>query len=261
MTVVKYFLMTSLLFSLVACNGEGTQPGTDGDDSTDVGIGGENPDDGSNGGTTDGGSNGGTTDGGSNGGTTDGGSNGGTTGGSTGGGTTTPSDGVPTAAKNFKVNITYVNFTAAQKTKYEQAVAIVKKVVASKTFMDSVKNHKYGGKVTYVDNGGKTNAAIYQNILDGNEKLNNTKNNTMDVEIELYYANNTTVGYTYANSKRIWVNTKYFNTYTPSKVAGNLFHEWLHKLGYGHASSYSTSRDYSVPYAIGYMISSQGAKL
>lgn len=245
MTVVKYFLMTSLLFSLVACNGEGTQPGTDdGNDSTDVGIGGENPNDGSNGGTTDGGSNGGTTDGGSN-----------------GGGTTTPSDGVPTAAKNFKVNITYVNFTAAQKTKYEQAVAIVKKVVASKTFMDSVKNHKYGGKATYVDNGGKTNATIYQNILDGNEKLNNTKNNTMDVEIELYYANNTTVGYTYANSKRIWVNTKYFNTYTPSKVAGNLFHEWLHKLGYGHASSYSTSRDYSVPYAIGYMISTQGAKL
>lgn len=230
------FLTTSLLFTLVACNGEGLQgdPTVDDSDQTDPDI------------------------------------------------TqpvtpvepqeptepavptvppTTPSDGVPAAAKTLKFNIKYVNFSAAQKTKYEKAVNVIRKVVASPSFMNSVKNHKYGGKLTYVDNGGKTNAQIYQAMLDGSETLQATKNNAMDVEVELYYANTSTVGYTYANSKRIWVNTKYFDSYTPAKVAGNLFHEWLHKLGFGHASSYSTSRDYSVPYAIGYMISSMGAKL
>lgn len=235
MKLTQLFLITSLLLTLAACNGEGTE-GTDPttDDSTQVDIGGEeptnpgeNPDDSNNGNNP----------------------------------TPVPDDGVPAAAKTLKVNIKYVNFTAEQKAKYEQAVAIVKKVVATKEFMDKVKNHKYGGKITYVDNGGKTNAQIYQHILDGNESLQKTKNNAIDVEVELYYANTSTVGYTYSNSKRIWVNTKYFNTYKPASVAGNLFHEWLHKLGYTHASSYSTSRDYSVPYAIGYMISSMGAKL
>lgn len=234
MKFTKTFLITSLLFTLIACKGEGTPEGGDpsiDDPVTDVDPVEPSPEE-----------------------------------------PDKPdkpeepevppvNDGVPAAAKSLKVNIKYVNFTAEQKTKYEKAVTVVKKVVASKEFMTRVKEHKYGGKLTYVDNGGHSNAQVYQKILDGNETLQNSKNNAMDVEVELYYANTSTVGYTYANSKRIWVNTKYFNTYTPSKVAGNLFHEWLHKLGYGHSSSYSTSRDYSVPYAIGYMISSMGAKL
>lgn len=167
---------------------------------------------------------------------------------------------VPDLSQTFKVNITYINFTTAQKTKYEKAIAIVKKVVASEEFKTRVLNHAYGGKLTYVDNRGISNEGIYQNILNGNEKLRPENNNQMDVEVELYYENTSTIGYTYPSSKRIWVNTKYFNNYTPSSVAGNLFHEWLHKLGYGHASTYSVSRDYSVPYAIGRMISSLGKK-
>jgi hypothetical protein len=179
----------------------------------------------------------------------------------TGEDTTPPADNtssVPTAAQTFGANVYFVNFTSVQEDKYNKAIEIVKKVVASETFRSKVLNHTYNGAKTYVDNNGKTNAQIYQMILDGAEKLQPAKNNAMDVEVELYYAATTTVGYTYANSKRIWVNTKYFNTYTPASVAGNLFHEWLHKVGFGHASTYSVSRDYSVPYAIGRMISSLG---
>ena len=47
------------------------------------------------------------------------------------------------------------------------------------------------------------------------------------------------------------MNTKYLSTYTPAQVSRNMTHEWLHKIGFGHASSYSVSRDYSVPYGIG----------
>lgn len=226
MKLSRLFLISSLLLTLAACNGTGTETDPTTDDPTQVDVGGDS--NGSNDNNNSG---------------------------------PVSSDGVPAAAKTLKVNITYVNFTATQKAKYEKAAEIVKKVVATKEFMDKVKNHKYNGKITFVDNGGKTNEQIYQNILNGNETLQSSKNNAIDVEVELYYANTSTVGYTYSNSKRIWVNTKYFDTYTPAKVAGNLFHEWLHKLGYTHASSYSTSRDYSVPYAIGYMISNMGAKL
>ena len=169
--------------------------------------------------------------------------------------------GVPTAATTFEANVTFVNLTTAQATKYEKAIEIVKQVVATEDFRNRVLNHTYNGKKTYVDNGGFTNEQIYQKILDGAETLQPSKNNRMDLEVEMYTNSSTsTVGYTYANSKRIWVNTKFFNTYTAAGVAHNLFHEWLHKLGFTHASSYSVSRDYSVPYAIGDMVGELGKK-
>jgi hypothetical protein len=80
----------------------------------------------------------------------------------------------------------------------------------------------------------------------------------MDLEVELYYAANSVVGYTYGGSKRIWVNTKFFNSFKENSVAGNLFHEWLHKLGYTHSYASTPTRPYSVPYAIGRIMGNIG---
>lgn len=165
---------------------------------------------------------------------------------------------VPALALSFETNITKVGFTAAQEAKYNEAIEIVKQVVATEEFRTRVLNYTYNGIKKFVDNNGKTNAQIYQSILDAAESLQTSKNNRMDLEVELYYSNNSVVGYTYPNSKRIWVNTKFFNQYAANSVAANLFHEWLHKLGYGHASSATPSRPYSVPYAIGYIIGDIG---
>lgn len=211
---------------------------------------------GSTSGSTTGGTTG-TTTGGTSTGTTTGGTTGTTTGSTTGGTTGT---GLPNAAYTFDSNIKFINTTVTQQDKFDKAIEIIKKVVATEEFRSKVLNHTYNGVKTFVDNDGFSNAQIYQKILDGAETLQPTKNNTMDMEVELYYAATTTVGYTYPNTKRIWVNTKYFNTNSVEKVASNLMHEWLHKVGFGHAQSYSTSRDYSVPYAIGRMISTLGAQ-
>lgn len=214
--------------------------------------------------TTTGGTSGGTTTtGGTSGGTSGGSTTGTTTGGtSTTGGTTggTVSD-VPAQALTWSADIFFANFSGAQQDKVERAVELMRKVIASKAFKDEVINHTYNGKKTYVDNNGLTNTQIYQKILDGAEKVGITsKNNRMDVELELYYAATSTIGYTYPNSIRIWMNTKYFNNYTPVNVTGNLMHEWLHKLGFGHDSSSTPSRPYSVPYAIGYMMERHAKK-
>lgn len=274
-----FALMFLMLFT-VACNKDGTTDCTpttvqaeDGTtETTDCTVT-TPPATGETTGTTDGGTTG-TTDGGTTG-TTDGGTTGATTGGTTGGSTTggtttggtttggtttgtTTGGGLPTEAYTFDTDIEYLNANSTQAAKFDKAIDIIKKVVATEEFRSKVLNHTYNGVKTYVDNAGYTNAQIYQKILDGAEKLQPTKNNTMDMEVELYYAATSTVGYTYANVTKIWVNTKFFNSYTPSSVAANLFHEWLHKVGFSHASSYSTSRDYSVPYAIGSMIRSLG---
>lgn len=167
---------------------------------------------------------------------------------------------LPALAYTFDTNITQVNFTAEQEAKYNKAIEIVKLVVATEAFRDQVLNFTYGGQQAFIDNKGRTNAQIYQTILDAAESLQPAKNNTIDLEVEMYYAATSVVGYTNGGTKRIWVNTKFFNSFQENSVAGNLFHEWLHKLGYTHSSSSTPTRPYSVPYAIGYIMGNIGKK-
>jgi hypothetical protein len=213
------------------------------------------------GGTTTGGTTtGGTTTGGTTtGGTTTGGT---TTGGTTTGGTTTggTTSTLPAKALSFKTNITLIGFDSTRATKMRRAIEVVRLVVGTEEFRKRVLDHTWNGVKTYVDNRGHSNLTIYNNILDGGESLQPTKNNTMDMEVELYYANNSTVGYTYPNTRRIWVNQKFFDQYNVASVANNLMHEWLHKLGYDHAQTWSTSRDFSVPYGVGRIVGQVGLK-
>lgn len=168
---------------------------------------------------------------------------------------TAPGPLIPSLAHTWGAKIYYSNFSAAQEAKVEKAISLIKKVIGTEEFKERVLNYKFKGKKKFYDNAGLSNAQIYQKILDGAEIMGNThKNNTMDVELELYHAATKTIGYTYPNVTKIWMNKKYFNKYTPEQVAGNLMHEWMHKLGFGHATKWSTKRDYSVPYAIGYLM-------
>lgn len=161
---------------------------------------------------------------------------------------------VPTQALTFNTNVTIENATSAMETKIRNAEELIKRVIASETFKSRVIGYTYNGSRTYVDNGGFTNEQIYQKILDGAETLNKVSDNEMDLTMEMYYAANSTVGYTYANVSKIYANTKFYNNYSAATITGNMTHEWLHKLGFKHASSYSVSRDSSVPYAVGYIM-------
>ena len=176
----------------------------------------------------------------------------------TNGPTQAVSGNLPPLAYSFETNVSLVSFTAEEEAKYNKAIEIAKLVVATEAFKDQVVNFTYSGTKAYIDNKGLSNEKIYQSILEAAETLQPTKNNTMDLEVELYYAANSVVGYTYGGSKRIWVNTKFFNSFKENSVAGNLFHEWLHKLGYTHSYASTPTRPYSVPYAIGRIMGNIG---
>lgn len=165
------------------------------------------------------------------------------------------SENIPAQALSWDADIYMVNFKPTQEEKVKEAVKIIKKVLTSAEFRERILNYTFNGKKEFNDNQGLSNEEVYQKILDGAEKMGNTtKNNTMDVELELYHQATTTIGYTYPNTVRIWMNKKYFNKYTPIKVADNLMHEWMHKLGFTHATTYSKDRDHTVPYAVGYLV-------
>lgn len=165
--------------------------------------------------------------------------------------TSTP---VPNAALTFDANVKMIGFSRNQEEKVLDAVDLIKQVVATDEFKDRILNHKYNGRKTFVNNNGLSNAQIYAKILEGAEKLNPKKNNTLDVTLELYYVNANVIGYTLPTVNKIWMNTKYLNKFTPVDVTDNLFHEWLHKVGFGHAYKATPSRKYSVPYAVGYIM-------
>ncbi len=161
---------------------------------------------------------------------------------------------LPYEAFSFDTNLSLINFSPEQEIKLHQATELIKKVMALKEFKDEILNYTYKGENKFIDNGGYSNTQIYQKMLNAAEILSPSKNNILDAEIELYYNTHNTIGYTFPNTRRIWVNTKYFDRYTPVEVAANLYHEWLHKLGFDHAVSWSDARDHSVPYAIGYLL-------
>ena len=163
-------------------------------------------------------------------------------------------DEVPALATSFESDVYLVNFSAEQEAKLKKARSLIKAVIGSKEFRDRVLNFTFQGQRTFNLNNGLTNLEIYTKILEASETLIPGKNNRMDVEVELYHQATNTIGYTYPNTVRIWMNTKYFDRYTPVNVADNLTHEWMHKLGFVHPSTYSKERDATVPYAIGYLV-------
>ena len=99
-----------------------------------------------------------------------------------------------------------------------------------------------------------SNQEIYDHILKGVEDLSPVEDFEMDLKLTLYHSKTNTVGYTYPNTNEIWVNDKYFNSYSLGEVANNAMHEWLHKIGFEHSYYNNPDRPFTVPYAIGEIV-------
>lgn len=153
---------------------------------------------------------------------------------------------------NFHVQLT--DFNPQQEEKMLAALERAKLVINSTAFKERVLNHTFNDERAFSENNGQSNEEIYETFMAGAEDLLPEIDYEMDLDITLYYANNSTVGYTYPNTLRIWVNNKFFSGYTLGQVAANAVHEWTHKIGYGHSRYNSPSRPYTVPYGIGSII-------
>ncbi len=162
---------------------------------------------------------------------------------------------VPNEAYTFDFNIKTVRMSRMKEDKLNEAVEILRQVFSSPEFKRRILRHRYRGRYRFAKNKGLSNRQLYEKILSGMEELRPYRNNAMDVEVQLYtdYSSNV-LGYTWPRSRRIWMNTKYFNRHTPAQIAANLTHEWLHKLGFDHERERCWGRKYSVPYAIGYIV-------
>ena len=144
----------------------------------------------------------------------------------------------------------------------EKAQATLQKILNTEEFKQKVLHFTYLGQETYVQNNGLSNLEIYNKIMAGAEQLpkKTSANQTMDLFTELYYEASNVIGYTDPSVSTIYMNSYFFDRFDASNVAGNMMHEWLHKLGFDHDFDSTDRRPSSVPYAIGYIAEDLAAK-
>lgn len=169
---------------------------------------------------------------------------------------------VPTEAHTFEFNINTYHMGKYKENKLWKAVELIRLVFATPDFKDQILKHRFQNRYQFANNKGLSNRRIYEKILQGVEVLNPYANNAMDLDVVMYTdLDSIVIGYTRPSTKRIWINSKYFNRNDLADIAGTLTHEWLHKLGFDHERERTKDRKYSVPYGVGSIVREIARKL
>lgn len=157
---------------------------------------------------------------------------------------TETSDQIPVEASTFETNISTEGMSVEQEMEIRKAEDIIKMVVASEEFKARILNHTVNGVKTFLNNKGLTNQEIYQKILEAAEEGNLSKDNVMDLAIELIPQNSSLGSRIFkiiAGIKKIFYFLNLFQNTTPAGIAQNLFQQWLGKLGFGPITGSSSN--------------------
>ena len=134
--------------------------------------------------------------------------------------------------------VKFINHTASEIKKNQQAIVKIKEVVRSDCFKKELLSRKL------IQTNNKTNEQVLEALL--NAKIN--------LRLSMYSKRFSSVnGYTYDGSDIINLNRKYHNNYGVCSVANNLAHEWSHKVGFSHDYRPNKMRPFSVPYSMNHI--------
>ena len=153
--------------------------------------------------------------------------------------------------KRFKIHVHRLSgFGDISTEKMLVAIRLLECVINSSKFKlliesYSFKNAKIKGKRV-------SSKKVFEMIMSGKDQFNVEDDNDMDLFITLcnrWYSS--TVGYTYPDTYKTWINYKFFKKFDIAEIAGNLIHEYMHNIGFTHDLNWNKTRKNSVPYAIG----------
>lgn len=173
------------------------------------------------------------------------------------------------AHNHFKLSVNALNFKEKEQILIKEAAYKMVLALGDESFKIFCLNYTYTTKHCYYQNGSKIcylkyfhrfyntdkkNSQVYEHLMTGQES--NPKLSEVDQEADIFLKidrNNggNVIGYTYPSSKwqyiYKWVLDKRDSTY----IAGNLAHEWCHKMGYSHKKNKGPHRKHTVTYAVG----------
>lgn len=175
------------------------------------------------------------------------------------------------------------NFTYEQEDIFMTKVApLLEKVVNSEEFKEEVLKYtweqrrrhgpwwrrRYSTAIIhqFKKSNGKTNFQVYNELMSGADVHNTIADGDIDLYLTLYYSRKSVIGYTYPSTFKTWVNRKFFNRWLKSReghcsIIGNIVHEYMHNLGYGHSFRWNSTREHTVPYAVGYIARSVALRI
>jgi len=166
------------------------------------------------------------------------------------------------------------NFTEEEEKKFLNAMKLLEITLNSEEFKEEVLSYSYYKYVKvgwfkkkkvlvegFKSNNGKTNQQIYDTIMSGKDKFNKEEDEDIDIFITMFYKNNSSLGYTYKNTFKTWINRKFYSNFKESNIVGNVSHESTHNMGFGHDSRSNSTRKHTVPYAIGYIARNIAARI
>ncbi len=152
-------------------------------------------------------------------------------------------------------------FTAGEILKLRASLQLLEKVVNSFEFQDRIIQHKYNGRTQFADNAGLSNEKIFERIMSGIEE----KAPEIDYEMDLSLAvinpslwqrvRRSVVGYTEPSTGVIHTYRTFFHGLNPHELAAHYMHEWCHCNGFDHDYYATPKRPFSVPYAVGSIVS------
>ena len=150
-------------------------------------------------------------------------------------------------------------FDATSLVKMEKAFKVLEAVVNSEEFKNRVLNFvNTKGERAFASNKNLSNEEIFQIFMDGRETLQPGTPGEMNFFLSLYNGKfSKVIGWTNGDINTININWKFFKNFKASDVAGNLAHEWTHKIGFDHKSA---AEHDSAPYAIGYIVREMGER-
>lgn len=157
----------------------------------------------------------------------------------------TPKPATPPVYSGIKFS-PLTNHTAEEKEVVAIAEGLANDLIKSQCFLSFMENRELKDKKGRVFHKGliSTNGKTPKQVVD------HLKGLSLTVPVEMYYTNNSTVGYRWTGDPKVFTNRKFHAGATACARGSNLTHEWSHVAGYGHTSKATSIRPATVPYSI-----------
>lgn len=157
----------------------------------------------------------------------------------------------------FKVKLQSSNFFSNDLIKLNKAVKYLEEYFNTDEFKNFVHNFSFedsnGNIVEKFHMCVLSREEVYLKIKSGSEILTPEADGEADLQVELDTSwTRNVIGYTYPTTAWQWIYAKFFRNWSAEEIAGNIAHEYMHKLGFEHEYKWTHDREFSVPYAVGY---------
>lgn len=148
----------------------------------------------------------------------------------------------PTPIESQKINFTFKCASTCTKDEVKRIAEtqdLIQKFINSKCFDEAWLSFKRLEQ---------SNGLLNQGVID---KIRSSQ--VKDIPVIFYwptfFQSKSVIGYTYPDQPEIYLNRRFkTSSWTVWSEASNLFHESLHKIGFGHDFSATERRPYSIPY-------------